>query len=135
MNKIFLLISTVLLSSTIGAFALDSKLTEEDSSSLLGKWECVKRVLRDGSDGSELTFDQQPYKCDLSIEFYEDSKGIILTDGTNFEYKMSEDTLYLGSQKYSIVEFTNEKLVILKLSLVENNPLDMKLTLVRVNRP
>ena len=104
--KLINTILIIILTSYIGL--------KNDSNELVGKWECYRKELEDGTTKSTDLFSGEEFKysCDgITLELNSDFTGIDDT-GIKFKYQKKDSILTLGNRSYVIEELTKNQLVI-----------------------
>jgi len=87
---------------------------QDNPNSLIGKWQCYHKELKDGTTKGTDAFsgEESEYSCDgITIQLNSDFTG---SDdmGLQFKYQRKDSILTLGNRSYLIEELTKTQLVI-----------------------
>jgi len=87
---------------------------ENGNSLVLGEWSAYKKTDLDGGDGSDITFNGQPYTVKLELIFLDNGKSYFNNGEGKIEtsYSLKGDTLKVSRFTYSIVNVTKDELVL-----------------------
>lgn len=106
MKSSFILLVVVLLQ-------LSSYAQQNKKEVIRGYWISVKKELKDGQTGENVTLDGKPYKPNMKMNFVKDS--IMVYQGgfeATLKYEIHDNYLVFGTKKYLIEELDKENMIL-----------------------
>lgn len=118
-NKHYLFLLTLIL-YVVSATSQEIKF---DADNLLGTWNSYKVTTPKGDDGSDLTFNGKPFKKKIMMNFIDSKKMVFSINGSEqveTEYSMENSMIIIGYQKYTIIKFDKNQLILKEERLLGN---------------
>ena len=120
MNKINYLFMLTCILHAVSVTSQETKFNKDD---LLGKWKSYKVTTLEGGDGSDVTFDEKPFRKKIMMNFI-DHKTLFFSINGSEEYKMEyllkDNQIIISHRKYTIVSLKDSILTLKEEKLLKN---------------